>query len=126
MDNLLAGLFFLGFIGVFVLAFAGMWKMFEKAGNPGWTSLIPVYNMILLVRMAGKPDIWILYMFIPFANIIFGILVVMDVAKKFGQSSAFGLGMIFLPMIFYPILGFGDARYLGVPNQSVMHYPNPA
>jgi Family of unknown function (DUF5684) len=126
MDNIMAGLFFLAFIAVFVLAFAGMWKVFEKAGNPGWTSLIPVYNMILLVRMAGKPDIWILYMFIPLANLVFGILVMMDVAKKFGQSAAFGVGMIFLPMIFYPILGFGDARYLGVPNQSIMHAPRTA
>ena len=117
MDNIAAVLFFLIAIGVFLVTIAGMWKVFEKAGNPGWASLVPVYNMILLVRMAGKPDIWILYMFIPFVNFVIAILVMMDLAKRFGQSAGFGVGMILLPMIFYPILGFGNARYQGVPNQ---------
>src|SRR5579864_2375630 len=106
-------LFFLVFIGLLVVALAGMWKMFEKAGQPGWACLVPIYNIFILVRIVGKPDIWVLFMLIPFVNFIIGILLAIEVARVFGKGTGFGIGLIFLPMIFYPILGFGDARYLG-------------
>lgn len=100
-------------IAVAVFILAGVWKTFEKAGKPGWGAIIPIYNVILLLEIAGKPIWWILLMLIPFVNIIIAILVYIDVAKKFGKGTGFGLGLAFLGFIFFPILGFGDARYQG-------------
>ena len=117
MDDVMVSIGFLLFFVValvlIAVAIAGMWKVFEKAGQPGWACLVPVYNLFLLVRIVGKPDIWIVFMFIPFVNMIIGILLAIELAKCFGQGTGFGIGLILLPMIFYPILGFGDARYLG-------------
>jgi hypothetical protein len=96
---------------VMVSIFAGFWKTFEKAGKPGWGAIIPIYNIILLLEIAGKPIWWIILLFIPLVNLIVGILVSIEVAKKFGKGTGFGLGLAFLGMIFYPILGFGDAQY---------------
>lgn len=94
-----------------VAIIAGLWKVFTKAGKPGWASIIPIYNAIVLLEIAGKPLWWIILFFIPCVNIIIAILVAMDVAKNFGKGAGFGLGLAFLPFIFYPILGFSDARY---------------
>jgi hypothetical protein len=104
-------IFFLLAMGLFVLAIAGMWKVFEKAGQPGWACIVPVYNLFVLVRIVGKPAIWVLFAFIPFVNLVIGILLAIELAKCFGKGTGFAVGMIFLPMVFYPILGFGDARY---------------
>jgi uncharacterized membrane protein YhaH (DUF805 family) len=88
-----------------------MWKVYVKAGEPGWAAIIPIYNIIVLLRIAGKPWWWILLLLIPLVNIIIGILVHIDLAKTFGQTVLFGIGLMFLGFIFYPILAFGDARY---------------
>ncbi len=90
---------------------AGLWKVFTKAGKPGWASIIPIYNVIVLLEIAGRPLWWVILFFIPCVNIIIAILVALDVAKNFGKGTGFGIGLAFLPFIFYPILGFGDARY---------------
>ena len=90
---------------------AGFWKTFEKAGKPGWGAIIPLYNIILLLEIAGKPIWWIILFFIPLVNLIVAILVSIEVAKKFGKDVGFGLGLAFLGFIFYPILGFGSAQY---------------
>ena len=94
-----------------VAIIAGLWKVFTKAGKPGWASIIPIYNGIVLLEIAGKPLWWIILFFIPCVNIIIAILVAMEVAKNFGKGAGFGLGLAFLPFIFYPILGFSDARH---------------
>jgi ABC-type sulfate transport system permease subunit len=99
------------YIAVVVLMVAGMWKTFEKANQPGWGAIIPIYNVILLLKVAGKPIWWLVLMIIPLANVIVGILVPIAVARNFGKGVGFGLGLLFLPFIFYPILGFGDAEY---------------
>lgn len=106
-------LFMIIWLALVVLVIAGFWKTFVKAGKPGWGSIIPIYNVILLLEIAGKPIWWIILMFIPFVNIVVAILVSIDVAKNFGKGPGFGLGLAFLGFIFYPILGFGDARYQG-------------
>ncbi len=98
-------------LGIIVLVIAGFWKTFEKAGQPGWASIIPIYNAIVILEIAGRPIWWILLLLIPIVNIIVGILVALDVARNFGKSGLFGLGLAFLPFICYPILGFGNARY---------------
>jgi hypothetical protein len=96
-----------------IIVIIGMWKMFEKAGKPGWASLIPIYNFIVLLEIVGKPLWWIVLMFIPIVNIIIAIWVTNLLAKSFGKSEAFTVGLIFLPFVFYPILGFGSAQYKG-------------
>ncbi len=101
-----------------MLAFAlfmivSYWKVFEKAGQPGWGVLIPIYNILLLLKIAGKPGWWILLYLIPLVNIVIGIIVCIDIAKNFGKDAGFGIGLAFLGIIFYPILAFGSAQYQG-------------
>lgn len=98
-------------IAIIVLSFAGMWKVFDKAGQPGWAAIIPIYNLIVLLKVAGKPLWWIILFLIPIINIIPSILIPIAVAKNFGKGIGTGIGIIFLPFIFYPILGFGSAEY---------------
>jgi hypothetical protein len=100
-------------LAIIVAVVAGFWKVFEKAGKPGWAAIIPIYNIIVLLEIIGKPIWWIVLFFIPCVNFIVSILVALDVAKSFGKSAGFGVGLAFLPFVFYPILGFGDARYVG-------------
>ncbi|MSO18904.1 MAG: signal peptidase I [Acidobacteria bacterium] len=107
------GILFMGFIVVmvalFVLIIASFWVVFTKAGQPGWASIVPIYNIIVLLQIAGKPTWWILLMLLPLVNIVIGIM--MAIAKNFGKSDGFGIGLLLLPMIFYPMLAWGDARY---------------
>lgn len=117
--GLICGLvIFVIYIAVLILVIAGMWKVFVKAGKPGWAAIVPIYNIIVLLEIAKRPLWWIILFFIPLVNFIIAILVSLDVAKYFGKSQAFGLGLAFLGPIFFPILGFGDARYLGNSQQA--------
>ncbi|MDA3799725.1 MAG: DUF5684 domain-containing protein [Kiritimatiellae bacterium] len=88
-----------------------MWKIFVKAGQPGWASIIPIYNVYVMIKIAGKPGWWLLLFFIPFVNIIIGILVLISFAEKFGKGIGFVLGLIFLSPIFYAILAFDSSEY---------------
>ena len=101
------------YLAIIILMIAAMWKIFTKAGKPGWAAIIPIYNTIVLLEVVGKPIWWFLLMFIPFVNFIILIIVDLELAKKFGQSTGFAIGLILLAPIFYPILGFGSARYQG-------------
>ena len=101
------------YLAVIIVSIAGMWKVFEKAGKPGWAAIIPFYNIVVLLEIVGKPVWWILLLFIPFVNFIIAILIAIEVAKSFGKDALYGIGIAFLPFIFYPILGFGSARYRG-------------
>ena len=94
-----------------VVVIAGLWQTFSKAGKPGWGAIIPIYNVVLLLEIAGRPIWWIILFLIPFVNFVVAIVVAIDVAKNFGKGVGFGLGLAFLGFIFYPILGFGSARY---------------
>jgi len=102
-------------LAVAILVIAGMWKVFVKAGQPGWASIIPIYNAYILCKIAGKPGWWVVLMLIPLVNIIVGILVVVALAKSFGKGVGFVIGLILLPFVFWPMLGFGDATYQGAP-----------
>lgn len=96
-----------------VTVVADMWKTFTKAGQPGWGVLIPIYNAYLLTQIARKPGWWVLLLLIPIVNIVVNAIVSIGVAENFGKSTGFGLGLFFLPFIFYPVLGFGEAAYAG-------------
>lgn len=98
-----------------IIAFfvATMWKIFTKAGEPGWAAIVPIYNVIVLLKIAGKPWWWLFLMFIPFVGLIVSIFVALALAKAFGKSTGFAVGMILLGFIFYPMLAFGSAEYEG-------------
>jgi Family of unknown function (DUF5684) len=110
-NDMAAIVFMLFYLSLVVLSLAGVWATFVKAGKPGWASIIPIYNVIVLLEIADKPLWWILLYLVPLVNIVVEILVSIDVARNFGKGTGFGLGLAFLPVVFYPILGFGDARY---------------
>jgi len=88
-----------------------MWKVFEKAGQPGWGVLIPIYNIYLTLKIAKRPGWWLLLFLIPVVNLVIAIMIHFDIAKNFKKSVGFGFGLLFLGFIFYPILAFGDAKY---------------
>jgi len=106
------------YIAVIVLMLVSTWKVYVKAGKPGWACLIPVYNTLVLLEIVGKPWWYLLLMLIPVVNIVIWIMISLDLARAFGKGSGFGIGLVFLPIIFYPILAFGDAKYQGVPAPS--------
>jgi hypothetical protein len=101
----------LAFAVVFII---GVWKVFEKAGQPGWAALIPIYNAYILLKIAGRPGWWLLLFLIPLVNLVIAFVVAIDIAKAFGQSTVFGVVLLFLlGGIGYLVLGFGDYRYVG-------------
>jgi Family of unknown function (DUF5684) len=96
-----------------LISIIAWWKVFTKAGHPGWACLVPIYNIYILLKIAGRPGWWLILFLIPIVNFVISIIVSIDVAGSFGKSTLFGLGLAFLPFIFYLILGFGDAKYIG-------------
>ncbi len=100
-------------VAIVLTVIIGMWKVFTKAGQPGWAILIPIYNTIVMLKIARRPVWWLILLFIPFVNIVISIVVSIDIANGFGKGAGFGLGLAFLPFIFYPVLGFGDSKYTG-------------
>ncbi|MCD4709112.1 MAG: DUF5684 domain-containing protein [Candidatus Sabulitectum sp.] len=102
-------LFFNFAIAVFLII--AQWKLFVKAGEPGWAAIVPIYNAIVLLKIAGKPGWWIILMLVPLANLVVAILMSIGLARNFGRSDGFAIGLIFLPYIFLAVLGFGDSRY---------------
>ncbi len=103
-------LFYLALVVFFLVT---MWKVFTKAGKPGWAAIVPIYNSIVLLEIVGRPIWWIVLMLIPFVNIVVAIIVTNDLAKSFGKTVGWTVGLILLPIIFYPMLAFGNAKYGG-------------
>jgi len=101
------------YLAVLVLTYAGLWKIFVKAGKPGWAAIVPIYNLIVLIEIVGKPTIWVLWLIIPCVNIVFAVWLTNLLSKSFGKTEGYTVGMIILPFVFIPMLGFGDATYLG-------------
>ncbi|MEZ3172546.1 DUF5684 domain-containing protein [Halorubrum sp. RMP-47] len=98
-------------LGLTILIFAGFWKMFEKAGKPGWAGIIPIYNLYVLVKISGNAWYWFALFFVPVINFFATLKVSIDIAGKFNKGILFGLGLTFLSFIFYPLLGFGGYQY---------------
>jgi hypothetical protein len=88
-----------------------MWKVYVKAGKPGWAAIIPIYNVLVQLEIVGRPWWYLLLLFVPVVNFVIGIIVLFDLAKVFGKGTGFGFGLLFLSFIFIPILAFGDAKY---------------
>lgn len=114
--GILAGIgatFFFIYLAILIVAIAGMWKTFEKAGKPGWAAIIPIYNIYIMIEIVGKPSIWLLWCILPCVNIVFSIWLINLMSKSFGKEEGFTVGLVLLGFIFWPILGFGSAKYLG-------------
>ncbi len=93
------GMFFIFMIALVVFMIASLWKIFTKAGKPGW---------------------WLILMFIPIVNLVIGILALAGLAANFGKSGGFVVGLILLPIVFFPILAFGDAEYRPLPTAAAL------
>ncbi len=104
------GLIYIAFL---VLMLVSAWKVYTKAGQPGWAIFIPIYNIIVFLKIVGKPWWWMFLFFIPVVNFIIAIILVVELAKVFGKGIGFAIGLLFLSFIFYPILGLGKAQYIG-------------
>ena len=101
-----------------VLAIVAMWKIFEKAGEPGWAAVVPVYNIYVLFKITWGSGWMFLLMLIPVANIVIYIITMVKLAKAFNRSGGFAVGLIFLSVIFYCILAFDTSTYVGVPQSA--------
>lgn len=109
-----------------LLLIVAMWKVFTKAGQPGWASIIPIYNLYVWCKIVGRPGWWVILMLIPLVSFIIGIILCIDMAKSFGKGAGFGIGLAFLGIIFLPILGFGSAQYQGPSASPGVAAPQPA
>jgi len=106
-------MFQLALLLLFVVIIVANWKIYEKAGQPGWASIIPIYNIYVLLKIVGKPTWWLILMLIPVVNIVFAIWTINMLSKSFGKDEGFTIGLLLLGIVFYPLLGFGDAQYKG-------------
>ena len=100
-------------IAVVVFLIAAMWKIYVKAGQEGWAAIIPIYNAYILLKIVGKPGWWLILFLIPIVNYVFIIWTYNMLSKSFGKEEGFTVGLVLLGIVFFPILGFGDAKYLG-------------
>ena len=123
---LFSGAFLIVILALAAFVIAAMWKVFAKAGQPGWAAIVPIYNYVILMNIVGRPGWWVLLMFVPLLNVVIAIIIHLELAKSFGQGTGFGVGLILLGFVFFPILGFGSARYLGPVNGPRNAPPLPA
>jgi hypothetical protein len=100
------------YVAIIVFEIAALWHVFTKAGDRGWKAIIPIWNTLIVLKISGRPWWWIFLFIIPLVNIIVFIIVYYDLAKSFGKSTAFAVGLILLGFIFIPILGFGSSQYV--------------
>lgn len=111
-------------ISIFTLV--SMWKIFKKAGKPGWAAIVPIYNIIVMLEIAELPMWYIALYCIPFANIYAMFKTYIELAHKFGKSTGFGVGIAFLSPIFLGILAFGkDVNYVGAQSNVQPTYQQP-
>ena len=122
-QEIISPLFYIVYFAFLILMFASGWRLFTKAGKPGWAVLIPIYNLVVLLEIVGKPVWWVLLMFFPFVNFILAIWLVNLLAKRFGKTELYTIGLVFLPFVFYPLLAFGNSQYHGPAGSGVTLSP---
>ena len=99
---------------ILIVLIVANWKLFAKAGQPGWASIIPIYNLVILLQIVGRPTWWIAaILFCPPVGLVFSVIMMGDLAKSFGKGGGFAAGLILLGFIFFPILAFGSSQYQG-------------
>lgn len=110
--ELISGGFGIVILVLGVLMLVSRWRIFSKAKLPGWGVIIPIYNVYLMFKLAGKPA-WTWWLLLPPVAGVLAIVAQFKIAEKFGKETGFAVGLWFLPIIFYPILAFSDAQYQG-------------
>lgn len=126
-DPVMSGALIVFYAVIIVLYVVAMWKVYTKAGKPGWAALVPIYNIYVLLQIIGRPGWWLLLYLIPFVNIIISLITAMDLAKVFGKSGLFGVFLLWLfSFIGYPILAFGKTTYTGGSKTSTTSTTVPA
>jgi hypothetical protein len=106
------GMFSLFFLFLFVvLPVVSCWKVFTKAGKPGWAAIVPIYNLVVLLEIVRKPLWWIILILVPIVNIVITLIITLALGECFGKGKGFGVGLFLLPFVFFPILAFGDSNY---------------
>ena len=110
-------------LAVAIVSMVGMWKVYEKAGKPGWAAIVPIYNYLVLVEIVGRPIWWFFLLFIPGVNAVIYLILLWDLTRSFGKEIGFFFGLAFLSAIFFPILGFGSSRYVGPAGAQPMYTP---
>lgn len=106
------GIFLVFFFALLIFFIICSWKIYKKAGKEGWECIVPIYNIIVYLDIIKRPRWWIVLYFIPLVSLVIAVINCMDTAKAFGKSTGFGIGLLLLSPIFYPILAFGDAKYI--------------
>ena len=105
------GIWLVFYLVILAVLIVSQWKVFSKAGKPGWAALVPFYNLYIMIKVAGMSGWWMLAFFVPFLNLIAMIIITHKTSEAFGHGVGFTLGLIFLPLIFWPILAFGSSQY---------------
>ncbi len=100
---------------VLTLMIVGMWKLFEKAGRPGWASIVPFYNTYVMLEIAGRPTWWFaVILLVPVAQTVFSIILAIDFVKSFGKSLGYAVLSIVFPFVIYPVMAWdAQTRYVG-------------
>ncbi|HSN92043.1 MAG TPA: DUF5684 domain-containing protein [Anaeromyxobacteraceae bacterium] len=101
------------YLAIAVLYLAGYWKIFAKAGKPGWATIVPIYNVVVYLQVVGRPIWWIILLLIPIVNVVVLIVLTHDLSRAFGKGVGYTLGLIFLGPVFPLVLGFGSDPYVG-------------
>jgi hypothetical protein len=102
-------------IALILVLLVAMWRVYEKAGEPGWAGILPVVNVFFLARAVGKPMWWGILGLVPIVNLIVWFILCIRLAKRFGRGTGFGIGLVLFSIIFWPILAFGDAEAGPIP-----------
>ncbi|MDV3308794.1 MAG: DUF5684 domain-containing protein [Cyclobacteriaceae bacterium] len=114
------GLFtLLVYLALLIVTVAGVWKTFEKAGKPGWAAIVPIYNIIIMLEIVGKPTWWVVLIFVPLVNLVILIILYHQMSLSFGRGVGMTVLLILLPFVGWPMLGFGDAQYQGPAGAAV-------
>jgi len=108
-----SGIVWIIYLAIIIAVIAGWWMLFQKAGEAGWKSIIPIWNLLIILKIVGREWWWIILFLIPIVGLVIWIIVSLDLAKSFGRGTGFGIGLAFLSFIFAPILGFGSDTYRG-------------
>ncbi|TLX73259.1 hypothetical protein E9993_15835 [Labilibacter sediminis] len=111
--GLLGNIGIIFWLAIVVFSIIVGWKIYEKAGKPGWACIVPIYSAIVMLQIVGKPWWWIFLFMIPGVNLIFAIWTTNLLSKSFGKDEGFTVGLLLLSIVFYPILAFGSAKYVG-------------
>jgi hypothetical protein len=106
-----------GLAGIIIalIIMIGMFKLYEKAGEKAWAALVPIYNLYVLYKITWGQGWYFLLLLVPLLNLVIAVITAFRLSRAFGKGTGFGFGLLLLPCLFYPILGYGDARYQGVP-----------